>query len=102
MKPLIDHTEFGQINIDGKAYDYDVLITSDGSIKKRKKKLSKKVYGTSHTLSVDEALYIYENNAGKITIGIGKYASSLAMDNMASWSFLQVPLSSSGKKGLKL
>jgi len=73
MKPLIDHTEFGQINIDGKAYDYDVLITSDGSIKKRKKKLSKKVYGTSHTLSVDEALYIYENNAEKIIIGNGQY-----------------------------
>jgi hypothetical protein len=73
MKPQIDHTEFGQINIDGKAYEYDVLIKPDGSVTKRKKKLSKKVYGTSHTLSVDEAIYIYDDTADKLIIGNGQY-----------------------------
>ena len=38
----IDGTTFGEITIDGKTYDYDVVIRLSGEIAKRKKKLSKK------------------------------------------------------------
>ena len=48
----IDRTSFGDITIDGQTYDHDVLIRLDGSIEKRKKKLSKKQYGTSHVVSL--------------------------------------------------
>jgi hypothetical protein len=73
MRPHIDYTEFGQINIDGVVYEYDVLIRLDGTLEKRNKKLSKKVYGTSHTLSVDEAQFIYESGAEQLIIGSGQY-----------------------------
>ena len=45
----------------------------DGSIEKRKKKLSKKVYGTSHRISLKEAEYVYEEGAGLLIVGTGQY-----------------------------
>jgi hypothetical protein len=73
MKPTIDQTTFGSITIEGTVFNNDVLIRQDGRIKKRKKKLSKAIYGTSHTLSLDEARYVYEKGAQRLIIGTGQY-----------------------------
>ena len=72
MNPKIDGTEFGSITIDGEFYDHDVLIRLSGEIRKRKKKLSKAVYGTSHRISLDEAKFVYEEKAETIIIGAGQ------------------------------
>jgi len=72
MKPFIHTTSFGSILVENYTYHYDVLIRSNGHIEKRKKKLSKKIYGTSHTLSLDEAEFIYEEGISKIIIGCGQ------------------------------
>jgi hypothetical protein len=71
MKPRIDKTEFGSITIEGTMYDHDVIIRLSGEIKKRKKKLSKAVYGTSHIISIDEVKFTYEDGAKRIIIGSG-------------------------------
>jgi hypothetical protein len=42
----IEGTTFGTITIDGKTYEHDVVIRLSGEVVKRKKKLSKKYYGT--------------------------------------------------------
>ena len=47
----IERTTFGTITIDGKTYEHDVIIRLSGEVERRKKKLSKKSYGTSHVLS---------------------------------------------------
>jgi len=47
----IDGTEFGSIAIDGRTYQFDVVIRLSGEVVKRKKKLSKKYYGSSHMIS---------------------------------------------------
>ena len=73
MKPQIEKTDFGSITIDGEVYDYDVVIRPSGKIKKRKKKLSKAIYGTSHTLSLEEAKDIYKQGAENLIIGTGQY-----------------------------
>ncbi len=73
MTPKIDSTSFGQITIQGQRYNHDVIIRLDGTVKKRKKKLSKKVYGTSHKISLAEAEYVYEEGAAKVLIGGGQY-----------------------------
>ena len=73
MKPMINSTQFGSITIEGKHYDSDVLIRLDGQVKKRKKKLSKAIYGTSHVISLDEAQHIYESNSHELIIGTGQY-----------------------------
>lgn len=67
-RPHCDATGFGWIEIDGERYEHDVLIHLGGRIKKRKKKLSKRIYGTSHTLSLDEAKHIFEKGARTLII----------------------------------
>jgi len=73
MKPRIDGTEFGSITIDGHQFDHDVLIRLDGTVEKRKKKLSKSVHGTSHLISLAEAEYVYEKGARLLIIGTGQH-----------------------------
>lgn len=72
MKPTINETRFGSITADAVTYDHDILIRLDGTVKKRKKKLSKQVYGTSHTISLAEAEYVYEEGADFLLIGTGQ------------------------------
>ena len=75
MKVTIEKTSFGSITIDGKLYEHDVLIRLSQRIEKRKKKLSKHIYGTSHILSLDEAKHIYEKDCEVMIIGSGQYDS---------------------------
>jgi hypothetical protein len=72
MKPNIDSTEFGSITVEGKTFEKDIIIRLDGEVRKRKKKLSKEVYGTSHKISVEEARDVYEKGAEKLIIGTGQ------------------------------
>ena len=73
MKTKTEATSFGSITINGHKFDHDVLIRLDGSIQKRRKKLSKKFYGTSHKISRAEAEFIYEEGAQTLVIGTGQY-----------------------------
>src|SRR5262245_34489410 len=66
-----DHI-FGTITIDGKTYEHDVIIRLSGEVVKRKKKLSKKYYGTSHVLSKDEAKFVFESGCEQLILGSGQ------------------------------
>jgi len=68
----IDRTTFGTITIDGKTYDHDVIVRLSGEIVKRKKKLSKKYYGTSHIVSKDEAKFVFEKGCEQLIVGSGQ------------------------------
>ena len=72
MKPVISDTGFGYITIEGSKIEHDIVIRLSGEIKKRKKKLSKAVYGTSHTVSLEEAKHIYQDGAERLIIGAGQ------------------------------
>jgi hypothetical protein len=72
MNPQIDRTEFGSITVAGAELHEDLLIRLNGQVKKRKKKLSKAVYGTSHILSLDEAKHVWEPGAQWLIIGTGQ------------------------------
>jgi hypothetical protein len=85
MKPSIDETSFGSITIEGKEFDYDVLIRLNGEVEKRKKKLSKAIYGTSHVLSLDEAKYVYEKGTNRLIIGSGQYGNVELSDEAADY-----------------
>jgi hypothetical protein len=54
MKPKINSTNFGSITVKGITYENDILMRRSGQIEKRKKKLSKEVYGTSHKITHNE------------------------------------------------
>lgn len=68
----IDRSDFGSIIIDGKTYDHDVKIGLSGQVSKRKKKLSKRLYGTSHIISEAEAESVFEKGCDLIIIGTGQ------------------------------
>jgi hypothetical protein len=67
----IDGATFGSITIDGKTYDHDVLIRLSEKVEKRKKKLSKCIYGTSHTVSAGEAKFVIEKGCKQLIFGTG-------------------------------
>src|SRR4030066_2142141 len=83
MKPKIDKTKFGSITVSGKKYENDILIRLDGKVEKRKKKLSKEIFGTSHTLSLSEAEYVYEEGAEQLIIGAGQLGMVKPSDEAA-------------------
>jgi hypothetical protein len=68
----IENTTFGAITIDGKTYEHDVLIRLSGEVVRRKKKLSKKYYGTSHVLSKEEAKFVFERGCNELIVGSGQ------------------------------
>ncbi len=72
MKPIIDKTNFGWITIQGEVIKYDVIIRLNGLVERRRKKLSKEFYGTSHIISIAEAKYLYEDGAKHLIIGSGQ------------------------------
>jgi hypothetical protein len=75
----IDGATFGSITIDGETYDHDVIVRLSEKVEKRKKKLSKRVYGSSHTVSEDEAKFVFEKGCKQLIFGTGQ-------DDMASLS----------------
>lgn len=80
MEPKINKSSFGSITVEGMDYDHDIIITLGGKVKKRKKKLSKAVYGTSHIISLEEVEYVFKEGAEGIIIGSGQYgAAELSM-----------------------
>jgi len=85
MKPKIESTKFGSIVIGGNKYMHDVIIRLDGKVEKRKKKLSKKVYGTSHKVSLEEAQYVYEKGAELIIFGSGQSGLARLSDEAAEY-----------------
>lgn len=85
MKPKIDKTKFGSITIEGEKYENDVLIRLNGKVKKRKKKLSKEIFGTSHIISLAEAEYVYEDGAENIIIGTGQSGMVKLSDEAAEF-----------------
>jgi hypothetical protein len=85
MKPTVNETAFGSITIGETTFEHDVIIQAGGRVKKRKKKLSKDLYGTSHILSLDEAKYIYEEGTKRLVIGTGQYGNLTLSDGAAEY-----------------
>ena len=89
MKPSIDKTKFGSITVSGEKYEHDILIRLNGKVDKRKKKLSREVFGTSHIISLAEAKYVYEDGAKRLIIGSGQ-SGMVKLSNEAAEFFQQM------------
>ncbi len=85
MKPKIDKTKFGSITVSGEKFDYDILIRLNGKVEKRKKKLSKEIFGTSHVISSAEAEHIYEDGAAQLIIGSGQSGMAKLSDEAVAF-----------------
>ena len=91
MEPRIDRTEFGSVTIDGEVFTHDVIIRLGGRVEKRKKKLSKAVYGTSHTISLAEAEHLFQDGAERLLIGAGQHGR-VGLSEEAATYFRAEPL----------
>jgi hypothetical protein len=85
MKPHLDKTSFGSVTVDGEKIEHDVVIRLDGEVKKRKKKLSKAVHGTSHIISLEEAQQVYQKGAKRLIIGAGQYGLVTLSEEAAAY-----------------
>jgi hypothetical protein len=85
MKPHINDSKFGIITIENMVFHHDIFIGLDGQIKKRKKKLSVKIYGTSHIISLKEIQYIYDEGATLLIIGSGQYSRTRLSNEAADY-----------------
>jgi hypothetical protein len=86
VHPTIESTGFGYIVVEGRRIENDIVIGLSGKATKRRKKLSKATYGTSHIVSRDEAEQVYEDCAERIIIGSGQYGR-LSLSQEASEYF---------------
>ena len=66
---------FGTITKDGKTYEHDVIVCLSSEVVKRKKKLSKKYYGTSHILSKDGAKLSSKKGCEQLIVGSGQFGN---------------------------
>jgi hypothetical protein len=71
MRPKIDDVWFGSITIEGRRYEHDVIIRLSGKVRRRNKRLSKGIYGTSHVLSLPEVMELHRKKAEGLIIGAG-------------------------------
>jgi len=85
-----DSIEWGTITVDGKEYDYDVVVTLKGELKPRTKERDK--FG-SHSFNKDELEKLYKEGAKIIVIGTG--TSDLASLSTEAEGFAK-------QKGIKL
>lgn len=85
MAPTIESTRFGSITINGETFDHDVVIRLSGEVVKRKKKLSKQVTGTSHTVSAIEAEYVHEAGCETVIVGSRQYGILKLSDEAATF-----------------
>lgn len=99
LRPHIDQTSFGWITVEGEPFNHDIYIDLRGHVQKRKKRLSKEIYGTSHNISKPEAEAIFEHGTDAIIIGCGQYgmaklsdeADRFFRDNHCNISLLSTP-----------
>lgn len=85
MRPKINRTDFGSITLDGKTIEYDIIIRLSGKTEKRKKKLSKKIFGTSHIISLEEAKFVFEAGLKNLIIGTGQYGIVTLSDEASDY-----------------
>jgi hypothetical protein len=85
METKINETSFGTIIVDNNLFDFDVVISLNGTVRKRKNKLSKAIYGTSHMVSEAEISEIYHPDADMILIGSGQYGRLELSDKAISF-----------------
>ncbi|MHC4399775.1 MAG: ROK family protein [Planctomycetota bacterium] len=69
--PQIVDVRFGQVTIGQETYSRDVVIRVDGKVRKRKKSLAKKAYGTSHVVGPEELARVCRGGPEALFIGTG-------------------------------
>src|SRR5512135_1812190 len=71
MRPTLAGSQFGSILVEAIPSRYDIYVRLNGTVKKRRKRLSREVSGTAHVVSVREVRHIYQRGAKRLIVGTG-------------------------------
>ena len=69
--PQVEWIDLGEVQINGQRHTQDVVIRTDGTIKKRRRTLSRRVYGNPHVVSVEEVRHVCKGNPRALIVGTG-------------------------------
>jgi len=69
--PQIDKATFGEVTVDDRIYDNDIVIDVDGKVKDRKKNKAKKLYGSAHTVGPEELKKLCRGGPEVLFVGSG-------------------------------
>jgi hypothetical protein len=69
---MFEHTEFGTVVYNRKAYHTDIYVHPSGAVEIRKKELSRVVHGTSHKVVAAEIEILLKEDPDYIIIGTGQ------------------------------
>ena len=69
--PTVEWVAEGEVRINGERHVDDIVIREDGSLRKRRKKLSRRVFGTDSRVSIPELEWVCKGMPQALVIGIG-------------------------------
>lgn len=79
--PTIQGVRFGEVTVEGETFSTDIVIRVDGTVKKRKKKIAKEQYGSSHVIGAEELRRLCKGGLEVLIVGTGHSgAAGLAED----------------------
>ncbi len=71
--PKVAFIRFGEARVGKKTYDYDLIVDPEGKVRKRKKKLAREEFGTSHKIGARELEAFCDNQLELLVIGTGRH-----------------------------
>lgn len=72
-KVKLEYPSFGKILVDGREYEYDIVVYPSGKVERRKKEISKRKHGTSHRLDPEELREYLREDFDVLIVGTGMY-----------------------------
>lgn len=83
--PRIEAPDFGSATVNGQQVEYDIVVRASGSVKRRNKKLSRKVHGTSHEVSEGEIKKVCRGKPERLYIGNGHHGHLQLSREASEW-----------------
>ena len=75
----------GEVKVNGRRKVDDFVVRDDGSVRKRRRKLSLKVHGSTHLVSVDEVKFICKGTPRVLIVGTGTDGMVEVGEDAKSW-----------------
>lgn len=70
--PRVGELRRGEVVVGGHRFETDIWVRADGTVRKRKKAVIKRQYGTSHTIGVEEVRKVCKGGARTLVVGTGQ------------------------------
>ena len=83
--PEVEWVGPGEVKVNGRRKVEDVVVREDGSVRKRRKKLSLKTHGSTHLISAEEVRFICKGKPRVLIVGTGTEGRVDVGDDAKEW-----------------